>query len=417
MSLYADSGSLSLVPSTLPKREYINTHTIADSIPQRGWWSPFIGRHVGYMDLSIGAHFWHKALSFNDDSARSLFIVRNLQFRHLHYLAPGYRISTVLRGARRFEHLSPLELYVDEALIENLGYFQHKDHQFSYSLKAGRMRYLRFPYPDLIAMYDQVPDIFDLTETQGSQKHYSGYQGIIFAGEYSWKNFGAHLSQIQWVDHVHQGTQAIERYLFYRKHLFVSFEARLGILANRRQSHSHYLGSGSRGYSLHIGKNVKGFHLGFLYEYLEDEGIRTGILAEFTPNIITKVLGKYRVDYTRSPQGIGIQPTLFERHYGFSSEEYPEDRLVGVIVVERATHYWQNGQGRNVYEHIVFKDGDTNPENAHVVIKEGPTYLRAEALVSRHNDFSSYDKLLQWEKKRQGPAHVAKIVSYHFYKK
>ena len=56
--------------------------------------------------------------------------------------------------------------------------------------------------------------------------------------------------------------------------------------------------------------------MGFLYEYLKEEGIRTGILVQFTPNFINRKLGEWRVDYTRNPQGIGIQPTLWETHYG-----------------------------------------------------------------------------------------------------
>lgn len=78
--------------------------------------------------------------------------------------------------------------------------------------------------------------------------------------------------------------------------------------------------------------------------------------------------------------------------------------------------YWQNGQGRNFYEHTLSKWGETDSENSTVVMESDTWYLKLEALVSPHTSFENWDDLVQWEKHRQGPAQLAQPVTYKFYK-
>ena len=77
--------------------------------------------------------------------------------------------------------------------------------------------------------------------------------------------------------------------------------------------------------------------------------------------------------------------------------------------------YWQNGQGRNFYEHIMSIKGETDYEGKIVSIEENPWYLKIESLVSPHNSFQSWGDLVEWEKKRQGPAQLSQRVIYRFY--
>ncbi len=413
------SGRLDLSPETVPNRSWDEERKLLkfEGLNQHGLWLPDLGRNTGFVDVSVGVHLWHKSLSFGDDEASNRSVLRNFQVRHLHNFGKGLRSTTVLRTSRNYQHLEPLELFVDEAFVESLGYHQQNQHQWSYSAKLGRMRYLRFPYPDLISMYDQVPDIMDLDGLRNPPKSYSGYQGLLLSSEYSNRGKGFHFSGIQWMDSNRSGSDIIEYYAFLRRHGFFDIELRWGVLANRFQDDGFFLGTGSSGYSVHMGKTIKRWHVGFLYEYLKAEGIRTGVLVEFTPNIINRKLGEWRVDYTREPQGIGLQPTLWETHYGFAKTVDSEADLKGIVLAERTTTYWQNGQGRNFYEHIIFKDGNPDSDLYDVVIVEGPTYLRVESLVSQHNSFRSKQDLIDWEASRQGPAQIAGLIEYRYYEK
>ena len=90
---------------------------------------------------------------------------------------------------------------------------------------------------------------------------------------------------------------------------------------------------------------------------------------------------------------------------------------MGSIRAERTITYWQNGQGRNFYEHIIDKQGHTHGDELLIKPFEDSWYLRIESLVSPHNRFRSYDDLVEWERQRQGPAQLAQPVTYKFYKK
>ena len=132
----------------------------------------------------------------------------------------------------------------------------------SWSVKIGEMRYLRFPEPDIISMFDQVPGIEDLSK--GKQ---TSYRGIMINHESTLiKNYGLHNSILQWANSDQKGISILESYLFYRYHgSLIDIEYRLGQLAERKFP----LGQGSMGYSGYMGLTYKGFKAGILYEYLQ----------------------------------------------------------------------------------------------------------------------------------------------------
>ncbi len=349
----------------------------------------------GHWSFSTGFHAWSDHID-----------IKNAQLRSLLYLNQHWRINTVLRSNKEFREITPFEPKIDELYLQWQWLSTHQKNQNGVSIKIGEMRYLRFPKPDIISQFDQVPGTEDL-----SQNKQTSYRGIMLNQEYNiTKTVGFHSSLLQWIASEQSGLTLIEGYLYYRKHTkTIDFETRLGQLAER----NFPLGNGSFGYSSYIGINYRDFKAGVLIESLESEGIRTGILVEFSNNPINAFLGKMRADYTRSPQGIGIQPTLLRGTFGMTKTIPENKEKVGEIVVRQTITYWQNGQGRNFYEHILSKSGKTS--SSHVTMKTYPTYLKIESLVSKHHTFKSWDDLIQWEKERQGPAELATIVVYSFY--
>ena len=136
------------------------------------------------------------------------------------------------------------------------------------------------------------------------------------------------------------------------------------------------------------------------------------------PSFITRFLGKYRFDFTRAPMGFGFQPTLLKGVYGFKKAAPKGYKKVGEVVARRIITYWQNGQGRNFYEHIISHTGSTLVENdTLIVLEEKPRYLQIESLVSLHNQFRTWNDVVTWEEKRQGPAQLSQIVIYSYFRK
>ena len=258
-------------------------------------------------------------------------------------------------------------------------------------------------------MFDQVPGVED--QSFGIQ---TAYRGIMLNQEITYKSYGIHTSLLQWIGSEQKGLNLIEGYLFFRKYLKkVDMEARIGQLAERVAP----LGKGSLGYSFYVGLKHYDLKAGLLYEFLESEAVRTGVLVQFNQNPINKLLGKLRTDYTRSPEGIGFQPTLLKGKIGIVKKIPSNYKKVGEVITEQTITYWQNGQGRNFYEHILEKKGQTEGKNLLIKIEEKEQYLKIESLVSRHNTFKNWDDLVEWEKKRQGPAQLNKTVIYSYYEK
>lgn len=378
-----------LYPTTVP----------TENVLEAGWWTPNMPKGSGYYDSSIGFHFWKDHTEY-----------RNGQFRWMHYFWPGFRFNSVYRSNRDRRHIEDFDPTADEIYFEWFGFYNAETSQLSLSAKTGRMRYLRFPYPDIISMYDQVPGIEDL-----KGQYQTAYQGILLTNEWTHKSgVGWHATNLFWVESPIDGWRTLENYAFYRwRWGMFEFEGRAGRLAERESP----LQDGALGTAYYMGAHWKGYKAGILVESLESEGLRTGILVEFAPSKVTNTLGTVRLDYTRENEGFALQPRLLHGYYGIK-ESVPEGYVeVGRVLVERTMTYWQDGQARNNYEHVITKWGVTKGDDLIVVADEQPQYLRIESLVSKVHKFDDSGDFEAWEKQRQGPAQLARPVIYRYYRK
>jgi hypothetical protein len=362
-----------------------------------GWSFPYLGQGKGTWDASVGIFFWSDT-----------FHTRNLQFRGDMDLAPGMRWHTIVRSNQEPDTLQGFHPHFDENYLEGYGFYQNTDGTLSASLRVGTIRYLHFPYPDSIAMFDQVPGISDLTD--GIK---TGYSGELLTLDYAHKTgLGLHASGINWGFGRDDGSHLLEDYLFYHQNFGkLHFETHVGGLALRPEP----LGRKANGYNVYLGTTGAHYTAGLLYEKLQNQPVYTGVMVTFPMNTATKAMGKVAFDYDRSPQGFAMQIPLVAGRIGGIQKKAPEGGiLVGEIKAERLRTYWQNGQARNYYEHRTSSWGETGGSDLIVVMIEEPWYLQAEALVSPHK-FSEGFKT--WEHDRQGPAQLSQKVTYQFYKK
>lgn len=361
-----------------------------------GWLFPYIGAGNGSWDMSVGVFFGHDDVYW-----------RNLQLRTDMDLAPGLRWHSIVRSNREMDTLDGFNPHFDENYLEGYGFFQDSNGKFSGSLRIGTARYLHFPYPDSIAMFDQVPGISDL---RGGAK--TGYSGALLTLDYAHKSgLGLHATGIRWGFGREGGSELIEDYLYYR-HNFgkLHFESRYGGLAVRPEP----LGRRETGFNVYLGTKIGAYHAGLLYEKLHNHTAYTGVMVTFPMDSVTKAMGRVAFDYDRSPEGLAMQIPLLAGRLGHIRTKAPQNaKLVGEVRAERVRTYWQNGQVRNYYEHRVSSWGETGGSGLVVVVKEQPWYLAAEALVSPHT-FS--DGFTAWEKDRQGPAQLCQKVVYQFYR-
>lgn len=369
----------------------------------------------------MGTHFW-----------TDHFEIRNLQLQADVDLVKGLRWHGVVRSNPEMKGLGEWAPRFDENYLEAWGFSTAPSGTLSLSARVGRTRYLRFPYPDAIATFDQVPGIGDL---KGGEE--TGYSGLILTADYSHRSgFGLHGTWIDWGFGMDRPGDWAEGYLFYRGDSGPwHFEARYGYLPLRQEP----LGRTEKGFSLFAGYSHKDWSAGFLYEEIDDQRAHTGIVVRFSPGERTRKMGELAFDYTRAPQGFALQIPLafgtFGRVRRVSSSEEPFFRavlhrpgekgyleaqnwvLVGEVKAERIRTYWQNGQNRNFYEHRISCWGETSSPGLFVVMVEDPWYLELEALVSPHTDLWSLDNLQQWEDDRIGPAQLNQKVTYRFYRK
>lgn len=377
-----------------------------------GWWLPYTGRYSGHWNLSVGTHFFNDHLN-----------LRNLQLRTEMDLAPGVRFNSIVRSNQKFKGIDSWNPKFDQLFLEGYGFHQGKYGKFSASLKAGKMRYLRFPEPDIISCFDHVPGTEDLRFSDAE----TGYNGQMLTLDYETNlGWGYHITGINWGYGDRNGSNWIENYIYYRDRWgSIDFEGRTGLLPLRHAAGSNpgagsHLGESGPGYNIYLGTNWRNYKLGFLYEEIENEkynekDIRTGIMVEFAFSKITDILGSIRFDYTRSPEGFVAHIPLASGDFGYARNKPENSELVGEIKAERIITYWQNGQGRNFYEHKISKWGNTNPDKSVVVLETDSWHLKLEALVSPHTSFSNLDDLKRWEEDRQGPAQLAQPVTYKFY--
>lgn len=363
---------------------------------ENGWSFPYIGQGRGHWDVSVGLFVWKDKLQ-----------ARNFQIRSDVDLAPGIRLHSVVRSNKERDTLKGFSPQFDEGYLEGFGFHRAKNGTFSTSLRIGNIRYLHFPYPDAIDLFDQVPGISDLT---GGAK--TGYAGELLTLDYNHKSgFGVHASGINWGFGRSGGTNLMENYLYYRQNFGkVQFATHVGGLALRPEP----LGRRENGYNVFLGTEVKGYTVGLLYEKLHNQSAYTGIMVSFPMNEVTKAMGKVAFDYDREPQGFAMQVPLAKGMIGGFAKKAPVGaKLVGEVKAERIRTYWQNGQARNYYEHRLSAWGETEGPGITAVIEEQPWYLQTEALVSPHT-FSEGFKT--WEQDRQGPAQLSQSVVYRFYR-
>lgn len=386
-----------------------------------GWWWPTIGKGRGYWDLRVGTHIWHDKL-----------LLRNLRLRGLVDLGPGSRTVGVIRSNSEVHGITTFAPKVDELYLERFGFYTDGPHRLSLSLRLGTMRYLRFPYPDIIATFDQVPGIEDLKGV-----HPTGYSGLVLAGEYEHASgVGLHVTGIEWGFGRPPGRNLIEAYGFVRKQFgAIDMEVRAGILPVRPEP----LGEGAPGFNVYLGYRDPEWQAGLLFEKIEGQPVRTGVMIRASlpqgegdpaygdphrrPGYLNvtiplerfaRLAGGIALDYTRSPQGVAGEISLAKGRIGDVAEIPPPGaELVGEIIAERVTTYWQNGQSRNLYEHVLGKWGETDDPSLILVMMEEPWYLQLEALVSPN--VLSLTGFREWERERQGPAQLAQRVVYQFY--
>ncbi|HUT75140.1 MAG TPA: hypothetical protein VM221_09965 [Armatimonadota bacterium] len=371
---------------------------VAGSKPP-GRWLPTVGHGNGHWELSVGARVW-------DDH----FTPRNLIAEGEVDLGPGLRAHLLARHNRELDRLDGWAPNLDEAYIEGYGFYTRPHSALAASLRIGKVRYLRFPYPDAIAVFDQVPGVADL---QGRFR--TGYSGAVLALEYAHdRGLGAHFTGIAWgFDgcRPNGAANAIEDYAFYRRDLGdLRFEARAGGIASRQAP----LGGPAReGCDIYLGLTHAGYTAGALYEKRRGEPAYTGVMIAFPSDTITRTLGRVGFDYTRTPEGLAVQAPVARGRFGFArcAEPAASAEPVGEVVAVRTRTYWQAGLQRNFYEHRISARGETADPRLVVTVEEHPYYLWAEALVSPHTSLDA-----QWFHDRQGPAHNSRLVIYRFYR-
>ncbi len=364
---------------------------------------PFIGAWRGTWDMSVGAFLRDRT----DNNGITGITLRNLQWRADVDLAPGIRWHTIVRSNSQLDNLSSWQPIFEENYLEAFRFHRDRAGVWSGSLRLGKMRYLRFPYPDAIALFDTVPSTGDL---KGGPPF--SYNGVMATLDYAHRSgFGAHLTGIDWGFGREGGFSMLENYVYYRKDMgALHLEGRYGGLLNRIQP----LGNKADGYNLYIGTKWKGYQAGLFFEKLQGQPHFTGVMISLTPTAVTRALGGVAFDWDRNPSGFAVQiPLLNGRFGGIRREAPPGGVLVGEVMAERLRTYCSNGQVRNFYEHRLSAWGETSGSDLVVVMKEDPWYLQAEAVVSPHPFTVGFTK---WDRDRTGPAQISQPVRYRFYR-
>jgi hypothetical protein len=380
------------IPPTTTLEKLVNPVGLSEPSPY-GWHPDFIGPLRGVFDVSIGSKFW-------DDR----FQIRDFMFGGSVDLCPGVRVRA--NFLRKDYTDRAFEINPDEIYLEVFNQYRARDWSAGASLRFGHVRYLHFPYPDAISQFDQVPGIADLT-----QRVETDYRSVVFVAEASTNGgWGVHTSDRAAGFDVTPKFCVMEAYGFYRSNFGRGwrFEARAGGIAQRIEP----LGRGAElGGDVYIGKQLGEFNVGLLYENKKVEHEYTGIMVQFRPGPVTRALGRYEVDYSRTPNGFSVQVPLLHERLNESRFVRSHDVLVGEVRAVRIRTLWQAGVPRNEYEHRLESWGETMDPRLHCVVVEEPWYLQTEALVSPHVVPDS-----AWERDRQGPAQFVQRVTYRYYR-
>lgn len=389
----ASAPALPPPPYTTTLAPEISPHGLLKQ-PPYGWHTDFIGPWRGYFDLSIGVKAWSDRFTF-----------QNLILSGFVDLQPGLRARLEFRKRQnnKFAQFIPDEMY-----LEAYQQYRGRSLEGGVSLRIGHVRYLRFPFPDAIALFDTVPDNRDLYAHAESD-----YRSVILEGEIaSLGGWGAHwtgrAAGFSGDDSV-KGT-ILEAYAFYRSQFGAGwrFEARGGDLAVRRYPVGQ---PGEPGYNLYLGKQVGEYNVGLFFEHKRSEPNFTGIAVQFRPGPVTRVLGRYTIDYSRRPEGITAQLPLLHLRLNEATRVGHNEVLVGQVRAVRVRTIDVQGLVRNEYEFRLESWGQTRAPGLHCVVKEDPWYLQAEALVSPHTSLDS-----RWFHDRAGPGQYVQQVTYSFYR-
>ena len=357
-----------------------------------------IGAGRGYWDASVGVFVW-----------TDKFWLRNLQLRGTVDLAPGLRAHTSIRSNHAQYNINDVAPKIDESYLEQTASWQLGAGTLRTQARVGAMRYLRFPYSDDFAVFDQVPGIADLGDGATST---TGYHGELLTLDYTLGDYNAHVVGYNrnFVDE--SGGDISEATISTTQSIG---STRLSLRGGMIPIRTEPLGRSAAGVDVLVGVPVGSAMVGLLYENSVNRPSYTGISVTFPLNDKKQAAGEYAFDYARSPRGIGLNLPLAEGEIGDVHNSIPANAtLVGEIYAVRVRTYWQNSQIRNEYEHRVATWGKTGKEY-YVLMDEQPWQLSVEALVSPHTDINSTQGLRDWEHDRQGPAELRRMVVYRFY--
>lgn len=379
----------------------VEQDTLMGSKPQ-GWWFPQTGFLSGNFESGVSTHFW-----------TNYFRLRNLQFRTQVNLWNGLRVNNVLRSNRELIGVDKVDPMFDELYLEYYGYHFSAQGMLSFSARAGRMRYVRFPFPDKLSIFDIVPRVSDLNPGSGEKTAYDGLMLILDYKLYFGLGYHATLYQEVEEDVLRRGL--LENYIYYQnQYKIMEWEARAGQLQLRTvpQGYSEWGGN------FYFGLQWKGIRAGGMIEQLRNQDLYAGVLVQFSPSIITNLLGTFHSDYTRAPRGLGTYIPLVRGNYGYTNaDDLPEDaQQVGEIVAERRSTFWQNSQTRNFYEHQYSVAGNVTDDDLMVVTEEYAWYLKNESPVGKLLELNDFSDILDWDKSSARLGEVAQPVVYKYYK-
>ncbi len=357
-----------------------------------------IGAGRGYWDASVGVFVW-----------TDKFWLRNLQLRGTVDLAPGLRAHASIRSNHAQNNIRDIAPMIDEGYLEQTASWQLGAGTLRAQARVGAMRYLRFPAPDEFAVFDQVPGIADLGDGATTT---TGYHGELLTLDYTLGDYNAHVVGYNrnFVDE--SGGDISEATISTAQSIG---SARLSLRGGMLPVRTEPLGRSAAGVDVLVGVPVGSAMVGLLYENSVNRPSYTGVSVTFPLNDKKQAAGEYAFDYARSPRGIGLNVPLADGEIGDVHNTIPTNAtLVGEIFAVRVRTYWQNSQIRNEYEHRLGSWGKSGAEY-YVLMDEQPWQLSVEALVSPHTDITSIDALREWEKGRQGPAELRRMVTYRFY--
>lgn len=357
-----------------------------------------IGAGRGYWDASVGVFVW-----------TDKFWLRNLQVRGAVELAPGLSAHAGIRSNHAKNNIRDIAPMVDEGYLEQTASWQLGDGLLRTQARVGAVRYLRFPYPDEFAVFDQVPGIGDLGDGVTNP---TGYHGELLTLDYTIGDYNAHVVGYNRNFVGESGSDIAEATLSASQSIG---STRLSVRGGMLPIRTEPLGKSAAGVDVLVGIPIGSAMVGLLYENAVNRPSYTGISLTFPLNDKKQAAGEYAFDYARSPRGIGLNVPLAEGSIGNVRNANPVNaELVGEITAVRVRTYWQNSQLRNEYEHRLTSWGKSGAEYE-MVMDEQPWQLSVEALVSPHTDITSIDALREWEKGRQGPAELRRMVTYRFY--